>query len=158
MVADWSKDDSDSKLMDQKLSNDFSNPAAAHHDVAVVEDHSLARGDGPLRFVESYANFAITGILNHSRSGLVPVTNLGANPHRFFQCVDADPVHLVRYQSARQQVFVAAYGHSSLLAVDLDYIERRAGCNAESFALAYSEFMNAVVMAENSALSRDNIS
>src|SRR5215471_20772747 len=144
MVADWSKDDSDSKLMDQKLSNDFSNPAAANHDVAVVEDHSLARGDGPLRFVESYADFAIAGILDHSRSGLVPVTNLGANPHRFFQCVDADPVHLVRNQSARQQILVVAYGDGSLLAVDLDYIERRASCHSESLALAHGEVVNAV--------------
>src|SRR5215471_8077186 len=158
MVADWSKDDSDSKLMDQKLSNDFSNPAAANHDVAVVEDHSLARGDGPLRFVESYANFAITGFLNHSGSGLVPVTNLGANPHRFFQCVDADPVHLVRNQSVRQQVFVAAYGHSSLLAVDLDYIERRASCNAESFPLAHCEVVNAVMMAQHLTISSDDLS
>src|SRR5215468_5764766 len=48
------------RLANKRLSENLCNPAAAHHDVAVVEDHSLARGDRPLRFVESYADFAIT--------------------------------------------------------------------------------------------------
>src|SRR5262249_15048446 len=107
-----------------RLSDKLCDPASANDDVVVVENYCLARSDGPLGLVKCHADFTIADVLDYSRSGLVPVTNLGANPHRFFQFVDADPVHLVRYQSARQQVIVVAYGDSSLLAVDLEHIER----------------------------------
>ena len=60
----------------------LADPAAADHDVAVVEDDCLAGSDGALRRVEGDKNFVVSALLYDRRRSLVTMADLGMYAHR----------------------------------------------------------------------------
>src|SRR5664279_1794909 len=68
-------------------------PAAADHNIAIVENRSLPRGDGALWLIEGDEDFVVPGPFNQSRRWLVAVTNFHGHAHRRVQVVDSDQVH-----------------------------------------------------------------
>src|SRR5438270_10266296 len=129
------------------------NPSAAHHQIAVVKHHSLARRDGALRIIKRHAHFAVRRWLQHRRRGLMAMADLGSNAHRALsksdlcagpsirrntrlaQSFNGDPIYVTRDQRTREQIIVAAHGHLTFGAVDVDHVKRRACGHAQSLAL-----------------------
>ncbi len=63
-------------------------PAAADHNVAVVENRGLAGRDGALRLVEGGEDFVFARALNDRWRGLVAMANLHRDAHGLAQIVD----------------------------------------------------------------------
>src|ERR1039458_9528944 len=101
-------------------------PAAAHHDVSIVENSRLSRCDGALRLVEGDEDFVVPNSFNQGCRGLVAMANFHADAHRPEQVVDGDQVHAAGAKGARIEMLFPANDHLLVRAADLDDVERRA--------------------------------
>ena len=64
------------------LLRSLSDPAAADHNVTVVEDRGLSGCDGALGLVEGDKDFVVADALDRRRGRLVTMANLYRNSHR----------------------------------------------------------------------------
>src|SRR5689334_22558531 len=83
------------------------------------------------------------------------MADLGCDAHGLAQVVESDPVEVAGDEAAGEEFIIAADGHLAADAVDLDDVERRAGGDAQSLALADGEVVNAVMTAEDAAIAGD---
>src|SRR5450631_1954477 len=67
-------------------------PAAADHNIAIVENRSLPRGDGALWLIEGDEDFVVPGPFDQSGRRLVAVSNFHSHAHRLPQIVNRDQV------------------------------------------------------------------
>ena len=61
----------------RELARDFSNPPTANHNILLIKDNSLSRGDGALRRVKGDQSLAIFCGLNGRGRRLMAMTNFG---------------------------------------------------------------------------------
>src|SRR3984957_20810683 len=75
------------------------------------------------------------------------MSNLHGDAHGLAQIIHGDEVHAMRTQSTRIEMLISADNHLLICAINLNYVERRPGGDAQAFALAYGEIMDAAVFA-----------
>ena len=73
------------------------------------------------------------------------------------QIIKRDPVQIARDEPAGKQLIIAADGHLSAGAVDVDDVERRACGHAQSLALAHGEVVDAFMPAEHAPIGGDEL-
>src|SRR5579864_9114388 len=129
----------------------LSDPAAADHDLALIENRGLARSDGALRLIESDEDFVGAHTLHCGWRGLVPMANLHRHAHWLSQIVHRDQIHTPGAQRARIKVLISAHDNLLAGAADLDDVERGSCGYAQSLALAHCEVMHAAMLADDFA-------
>src|SRR5690242_8248779 len=124
----------------QKPSN---NPAAADHDISIIENRGLSGSDGTLRLVECCKHLVAGVPADNGGSGCVLIANSHCHPHRLAQLFDSDPVQAACVESVR--VKVLAFAHDDLASVSANFqnIERISSSHAEPLALSYREVVDA---------------
>ena len=140
--------------MDLLLSS-LADPAAANHNIAVIEHSSLPGSDGALGLVKGHQDFVVASLLNDSRSGLMSMANLHGHAHWLANLCHGNQVHSARAQCARVEMLVTTDDHLLIRTADLDDVQRRSGRDAKSLALAHSEVVNARVLADDFAVRGD---
>ena len=118
-------------------------PAAAEHEVALIEDGGLTRGDGALGLVE--ADFHSVTIVAERRdgsgSGLMAVTDFDFGAGGRGESGPRDPIDIARYECGAQQMIVRTDSYALGYRVGRDDIQRLTLGDAETFALADGEVM-----------------
>ena len=136
---------------------ELEDPGAGQDHVVGVEDGGLAWGDGALRGIESDAGARVGKRLDGGWSGFVLVANLyrGADWLRWLR--DRNPIDGFDFERRGAQSVVVADDDAIVLRFDSEHVERLAGSEAQTLALADGEIVNAIVAAENFAGFGDDI-
>src|ERR1700746_649548 len=75
------------------IRQELSDPAAANHDISIVEDRRLPGRDGALGLVELNEDFVVSASFDHGCGRFVTMANLHRHPHGLAQLLDRDEVH-----------------------------------------------------------------
>src|SRR5437588_5168573 len=129
--------------------SELGDPAAAHHDISVIEDGCLARRDGSLRLVEGGQHLVVSDLLNRGRRRLMTMTDFYGDSHGCAQISRGNEVHALCVQAPGEQLLAASDYYLASVALDLDYIKRRSGGYTQSPALAHCEVVDAMVLPDN---------
>src|SRR5947209_12055146 len=127
-------------------------PAAAEHDVAVVENGGLPGRDGALRIIEGYDDFVVRCLFDYGRRWLVTMANLHRDALRLAQIIHRNQVDPLGAQCTRVQMLVSTYNYPLVRAADLDDVERRSRRHTESLALSHGEIVNTGVLSNDLAI------
>src|SRR6266567_6487249 len=97
----------------------LSDPAAAHHDLPIVEYGCLAGRDGALRLIKGDQDLVAASSLNHCCSGLVAMANLHRDTHGRVEIIHRDQIHAAGSQRPRIEMLFPADYDLLLRAADL---------------------------------------
>src|SRR5205085_8656298 len=114
-------------------------PATTDDDVPLVKHCSLTRSNGALWLVKRSQNFIFADALKQCARRLVPVTNLHFDANRSRELLHCNPIHLSCLQSTREKLVSFPDDHLAICSIDLEHIQRRAGCDTQALPLANCE-------------------
>src|SRR6266536_1744309 len=135
----------------------LSDPAAAHHDLPIVEYGCLAGRDGALTLIKGDQALVVASPLHHCGCRLVAMANLHSDPHGRVEIVHRDQIHAAGPQRARIEMLFPADHDLLVRAADLDNVERRACGHAQSLTLTHGEIVNASMFADHFTTGSDKI-
>ena len=114
----------------------FLNPAAAHHQVILVENDGLTGGHGPLRLIEADRHRSVV-LSQQGRLGcLMPAANLSLNPQGPGRLLNGDPIDPGGDQAGSEQIAVRAHHHPIAAGVGLEDVKPLPGSHSQSLPLA----------------------
>src|ERR1035437_89139 len=126
-------------------------PAAAQHDLAIVENSTLSRGNGPLRVVETHLDaVAIARARERGGCGGVLVADLDLGPQGSSRSHSGDrnPVYLLGHKARALQIVIVADGDALAVWIGGNHVEGFAGGDAQPLALPHRKMVNALVASE----------
>ncbi len=135
-------------------------PASAYDFVLLVKYGGLAGGDGALGLVEASVDEAGASGGEGGGGGGVAVTDFDGDAELVagVEVGDGDPVEAVGVEVAGEEVGVGADGDLMGVRVDVEDVEGLGAGEAEAFALADGEGLDALVVADDFAGGGDEFS
>ena len=109
-----------------------------------------------MRLVKNNSHAVMVARKKSSGRRGVLVANLNFGTGRHGECPDCNPVHLAYVALVLVELAFFAHYHAVVGGVERDHVERFSGGDAEAAPLPDSEVMQAVVAAEETAVSGDN--
>jgi len=128
----------------------LNDPAAAENNISDIKYSALSGRDRALRVVEFHVRAIwIFRCLDSCLRRGMPIANFYFCADGTIQARNADPIHIANFAHGRKQLVAFANNDAAISAIKLENVERMSDGNSQSFALAYGEFVDAIVMAEH---------